>query len=144
MLCILYVNAVGLCLGLAAQFLERALPPGSARRWVWCVIIPISFVLPGLYRAHHTWSVADAFQQQAVQQPLGPAIGTASLALLDPGFWSRVESHDPGISRLWLTMSALLFLWGVANVWRVSRVVSLARKWQGAASGPTIVDGVPV
>ena len=42
MLCILYVNAVGICLGLAALFLERTLPATSSRRWVWCVVIPIS------------------------------------------------------------------------------------------------------
>lgn len=143
MLCILYVNAVGFCLGLAALFLERALPTTSAHRWVWCLAIPISVVLPGLYRAHHTWSIADAFEQQ-VQQPLGQTLGTVSLTVLDPGFWAQMESHHAGITRLWLMMSAVLLLWAVANVWRVSRVVSLARKWRGPVSGSTIVDGIPV
>jgi len=144
MLCILYVNAVGMFLGLAALFLERALPATSSRRWVWCVVIPISVILPGLYRAHHTWSISDAFALQAVQPPLGHALGTASLTVLDPGLWTQIESHHTSITRLWLTLSAILLLWAVANAWRVSRVVSLARKGRGDVSGTAIVDGVPV
>ncbi len=144
MLCILYLNAVGFCLGLAALLLERALPAASARRWVWCVVIPFAVVVPGLYRVHHNWSVTGAFDQQAAQLPNGDGLTTASLTLLDPGLWGRMESYHVGITRLWLGMSALLILWAVANIWRVSRAVSLARKWRGGVSGPTIVDGIPV
>ena len=144
MLCILYVNAVGMCLGLAALLLERALPATSPRRWIWCVVIPVSVILPGLYRVHHSWSIADAFEQQAVQPPLGHALGMASLNVLDPGLWARIESYGTSINRLWLTVSAVLLLWALANAWRVSRVVSLSRKGRDHASGPAIVDGVPV
>ena len=74
MLCILYVTAVGTLLGVVGLLAERLLPPTFPRRWVWCVIIPISLFLPGLYRAHHTVTVIEV--QQAVQPPLGNALGT--------------------------------------------------------------------
>jgi beta-lactamase regulating signal transducer with metallopeptidase domain len=144
MLCILYVNAVGLCLGLAAHFLERALPATSPRRWVWCIVLPISIVLPGFYRGHHAWSIADAFEQLAARPPLGHALGTASLAVLDPGWWALVQSYDTTINRVWLTVSAGLLLWGLASAWRVSRALSVSRRRRGDASGLSIVDGVPV
>ncbi|MDP9206709.1 MAG: M56 family metallopeptidase [Gemmatimonadota bacterium] len=144
MLCILYVNAVGMCLGLAALLLERALPSMSPRRWVWCVIIPISIVLPGFYRGHHAWSIADAFEQQAARPPLGDVFGTASLTLLDPGWWAQIASYDTSINRLWLTASAVLLLWGLASAWRVSRVLSLSRRLRGDAKWPATVDGVSV
>ena len=144
MLCILYVNAVGLCLGLAALFLERTLPATSSRRWLWCVVIPISVILPGYYRAHHTWSVLGALEQDSVLTPLGHALGTVSLTLLDPGWWARVESSNTIINRSWLTASAVLVLWSLACAWRVSRVVRRSRRTRGDASAPAIVDGVPV
>ena len=142
MLCILYVNAVGMCLGLAALLLERTLPATSSRRWLWCFIIPISVVLPGFYRAHHTWSVAGAWEQQAAQAPGG--FQSVSLAVLDPGWWARMESYDTTINRLWLTASALLVLWGVGSVWRVWHVLRRARRARRDASAPAVVDGVSV
>ena len=144
MLCILYVNAVGICLGLAALFLERALPPTWSRRWLWCLIIPISVALPGFYRAHHTWSVAGAWEQQAVQAPDGHALRTVSLTLLDPGWWARVETYDSTINRLWLSASALLVLWGLASASRVAHVIRRSRRARGGASARAVVDGVSV
>ncbi|MDQ6689315.1 MAG: M56 family metallopeptidase [Gemmatimonadota bacterium] len=122
MLCILYVNAAGFCLGLAALFLERTLPTTSPRRWLWSIVIPMSVVLPGLYRVHHPWAVAHAFQQQAV----------------------LMESYDPSIVRVWYTVSAVLLLWGLASAWQVSRVVSLSRRGTGDEGALAVVDGVPV
>ena len=122
MLCILYVNAVGMLLGIAGVLAERALPAAFARRWVWCIIIPISVVLPGYYRGHHNWSVVDALQQPAM----------------------RAATYDVTINRVWLTVSAMLLLWGLANAWRVSRVIRLSRKERGDNSGSAIVDGIPV
>ena len=84
MICILYVNVVGFCLGLVALLLERAMPAAAPRRWIWFVIIPISMAIPGFYRVHHSWSIADAFEQQAAQPAAGNALGTASLTVLDP------------------------------------------------------------
>ena len=142
MLCILYVTAVGTLLGVVGLLAERLLPPTFPRRWVWCVIIPISLFLPGLYRAHHTVTVIEV--QQAVQPPLGNALGTGSLAALDPAWWAHMESYDSAIQRLWLAASALLLLWGLASAWRVSRASSPSRTRRGGNRGRTIVDGVPV
>lgn len=120
MLCILYVNAVGMLLVVAGVLVERALPTTFPRRWVWCAVIPISIVLPGYYRWHHSVSVIG------VQQ------------------WTQIESYDTAINRMWVTVSAVLLLWGLANAWRVSRLVSVSRRTRGGAGGPAIVDGVPV
>jgi beta-lactamase regulating signal transducer with metallopeptidase domain len=82
--------------------------------------------------------------QQAVQTPLTEMLGMGSLTALDPAWWAQVETLDTAINRVWLGATALLLLWGVASAWRVSRVISLSRRARGDASGPAIVDGVPV
>jgi len=142
MLCILYVNAVGMLLGIAALLFERTLPATFPRRWAWLAIIPVSVVLPGYYRGHHMVTVLDV--QQAVQPSLDHVFGTASLTALDPAWWTHIASYDTTINRVWITMSAMLLLWGVASAWRVSRVVQLSRRERGDAGGPATVDGVPV
>jgi hypothetical protein len=142
MLCILYVNAVGMLLAVAGILVERVLPATFPRRWLWFAVIPISMILPGYYRGHHMVSVLDV--QQAVQPPLGQAFGTAYLTALDPAWWARIESYDTSINRVWITVSAVLVLWGLANAWRVSRLVSLSRGERGDAGGASIVDGFPV
>ena len=142
MLCILYVNAVGMLLVVAGVLIERVLPATFPRRWVWCVVIPMSIILPGYYRWHHMVSVTDV--QQAVQPPLGHALGMTSITALDPVLWAHIESYDTSINRLWITVSAILLLWGLANAWRVSRMVRLSRGERGDARGTAIVDGVSV
>ena len=122
MLCILYVNAVAMLLGVAGVLAERALPAAFSRRWVWCIIIPVSVVLPGYYRGHHNWSVVEALQQLAM----------------------RAATYDTTINRVWLTVSAMLLLWGLANAWRVSRVIRLSRRERGDNAGRAIVDGIPI
>ena len=122
MLCILYVNAVGMLLGIAGVLTGRALPATFSRRWMWCIILPVSVFLPGYYRWHHSWSVVEALQQPAM----------------------RAASYDTSIQRVWLTMSAMLVLWGLASAWRVSRVIYLSRRQQGDNPGRAIVDGIPV
>ena len=144
MLCILYVIAIGTLLGVAGVLLERALPATFPRRWVWCVVIPISLFIPGFYRTHHMWSVGEGFARQTVQPPLSHAFGTASLAALDPAWWAHIESYDKAINRVWLTVSALLVLWGLANVARVLYVIHASRRRRGDLGTPAILDGVPV
>ena len=122
MLCILYVNAVGMLLGIAGVLAERALPTAFARRWVWCIIIPISMFIPGYYRWHHNWSVMGSLQQPAI----------------------RASTYDLTIGRVGLTVSAMLILWGLANAWRVARVIQLSRRERGQNRGRAIVDGIPV
>lgn len=145
MLCILYVIAVGTLLGMTGLLVERVLPATWPRRWLWCVIIAMSIVLPGYYRAHHTWSVIAALSQQAAVAPAPEhALGTTSLTILDPHWWAHTRSYDTVINRLWLSASAVLLFLGLANAWRVWRVVSRSRRGRGTAGRPTIVDGVPV
>ena len=122
MLCILYVNAVGMLLGIAGVLAERALPTAFARRWVWCIIIPISMFIPGYYRWHHNWSVMGSLQQPAI----------------------RASTYDLTIGRVGLTVSVMLILWGLANAWRVARVIQLSRRERGQNRGRAIVDGIPV
>ncbi len=122
MLCILYVNAVGMLLGIAGVLAERTLPAAFPRRWMWSIILPVSVFLPGYYRGHHNWSVVEALQQPAM----------------------RAATYDTSIQRVWLTMSALLLLWGLASAWRVSRVIYLSRREKGDNVGRAVVDGIPV
>ncbi len=124
MLCILYVIAVGTCLGIAGVMVERALPATFPRRWVWCVVIPISIFLPGLYRTRHAVSVVDVLEPQAL--------------------WAHIQSYDTFINPLWITASSLLVLWGLANAWRVSYAVRASRRAPGGAGTPVVLDGVPV
>ena len=122
MLCILYVIAVGTLMGVAGLLAERALPAGFPRRWLWCIIIPVSVFLPGYYRWHHNWSVVDALQQPAM----------------------RAATFDTSINRVWLTLSATLVFWGLANAWRVWRVIHLSRRGLIENVGHAIIDGIPV
>lgn len=144
MLCVLYVIAVGALLGVAGVLIERALPTAFPRRWVWCVIIPTSLFIPGYYRTHHMWSVGEAFARQSAQPSMSHGFGAASLAALDPAWWAHIESYDRAINRVWLTVSALLIVWGVVNVVRVLYVVYASRTREDDATTPAIVDGVPV
>jgi bla regulator protein blaR1 len=141
-LCILYVNAVGALLCVAGILIERVLPPSFGRRWLWCILIPTSVVLPGYNRYHYTVTVGEV--QHAMQPALGQSLGMHPLSALDPAWWAHIQSYDLTINRLWLGMTALLVLWGAANAWRVYRVTSLARRSRGHGSASTIVDGVPV
>jgi beta-lactamase regulating signal transducer with metallopeptidase domain len=56
----------------------------------------------------------------------------------------RAATLDTTINRVWLTVSAMLLLWGLANAWRVSRVIRLSRRERGNNAGRAIVDGMPV
>lgn len=143
MLCILYVIAVGALLGYAGLLVERVLSATAQRRWVWCVVIALSMVLPGFYRVQHNWSITKAFEQQT-EHPPGHALAAASLTALDPGWWAKVQSYDSVINSLWLYTSAMLFLWGVANAGRVWRLMSVSRQRDGQRGKPTIVDGIQV
>lgn len=140
-LCILYVNAVGMLLGVAGVLIERILPATSSRRWLWCVIIPTSLFIPGYYRFHHMWAIGDAF---AARPPGGQALGSAWRTALDPGWWAHIESYDKAINQVWHTATALLIAWGAVNVLRVLYVVYASRRERGDPGAVTMLDGVPV
>ncbi|HST07495.1 MAG TPA: M56 family metallopeptidase [Gemmatimonadaceae bacterium] len=137
MLCILYVNVVGACLGIVGLLAERALPANALRRWIWLAIIPATMILPGMYRTHHAWSLIPALEQhQSMGAPLAHA-GPGAPAVLDPDWWARTRSSDVIINRYWSIASWILIALAVANAWRVWRIVRLSRR-------PTIIDGVRV
>lgn len=143
MLCILYVIAVGTLLGYAGLLVERVLSGTAQRRWVWCVVIALSLVLPGFYRVQHNWSITQTFEEQTAHPP-DHALAAASLNALNPGLWAQIQSYDRFINRLWLYSSAMLIIWTLANAARVWRVVRVSRKRQGQRGTPTVVDGVQV
>ena len=143
MICILYVIAIGIALGIVGLLVERALPPTASRRWVWCAVIALSMSLPGFYRSKHNWSITESFEQQAAHPP-GHLLAEASLTALNPTLWARIQSYDANIEQIWLTTSVLLLIWGLANAGRVWRVVSVSRRRQRDLGMPTFVDGVPV
>jgi beta-lactamase regulating signal transducer with metallopeptidase domain len=120
MLCILYVNAFGFLLGTTGLLIERVLPATHPRRWMWCAIILSSIAIPGTYRFHHALDVTDVTGAQT------------------SGWWTQVASYDALIGRVWLWISAILLVWGIANIYRVSRIL------YGSSRKTAIVDGVPV
>ena len=132
MLCILYVNAVGALLGMAGISIERLLPPTAPRRWIWCLIIPVSMFVPGYYRMHHNWIVTD-----------GAAPSDLSIATDFRDWWARTGSFDTTISRVWWSVSLVLLIWGVANALRVAFLVAMSRRRSGMRKAP-VVDGVSV
>ena len=141
MLCILYANIVGALVGVAALLVERALPISWPRRWLWCLVIPFSMFIVGYYRVHHNWTVASALEQSKVATS-GP-VTQGSLSILNLEWWMHTSSYDRMIQRVWLTASALLIAWALANAWRVWRIVRLSRR-QADPRRPALVDGIPV
>jgi len=148
MLCILYVNFIGGCLGIIGHLVERALPVTSSRRWIWFAVIVFSMALPGYYRYHHSWDVTTGSEQAVAGRTTPPthalAFGTAWLSPIDRDFWARIESFDPKINQVWLIISGLLLIWAVTNAMRVSDVVSSSRGNQSDPHTPIVVDGVPI
>ena len=134
MLCILYVIALGIGLGGVGLLVERALPARWPRRWVWCVVIALSMIVPGVNRAHHTVAVAAA---------PGGLTAPGTLSPLDPAWWAATASYDALIGRVSLLSSAGLLAWGILSA---AWVAHLSRRAGGphAARGPAVVDGVPV
>src|ERR1700730_5848195 len=142
MLGVFVVPVFATCLGIVGLLVERILPATASRRWIWCLVIPISMALPGYYRWHHTWSVIPALEQQHASTPLGGSLGTASLSLFDPAWWAHTESYNASINRLWLVISGMLLIWGVTNAIRILLIVSSSRRGRPDPWRPTIVDGV--
>ena len=138
MLCILYVNAVGALLGMVGVSIERMLPSSAPRRWLWCLIIPLSMFVPGFYRMHHNWVVTDVASHAGSSMGLGFA-----MTPLDRDWWARTESYDAAIDRVWWTISLILLIWGVVNALRVAVLIALSRRTAGSRRA-SVVDGVPV
>jgi beta-lactamase regulating signal transducer with metallopeptidase domain len=137
-LCILYVNAAGFLLGLAALSFERTLPVTAMRRWLWCIVIPASIVLPGFYRFRHNWALSDLAGPAAHSAGHHVSVA-ASIAGLSPEFWTRVEALDPAINVIWQILTGVLVIWAVINAMRVSHIIATGRGGRNST-----LDGVPV
>jgi beta-lactamase regulating signal transducer with metallopeptidase domain len=135
MLCILYVNVIGACLGLAALLVERVLPAAWPRRWVWCAAIAISMTLPAVYRARHAWAITD---------PSGQHMHPAPLSVLDRAWWAHSDSFNGTINRVWLVTSSAMLAWSVVSMLWVAAAIRLSRRRREGSNGATLVDGVPV
>jgi bla regulator protein blaR1 len=132
------VNLIGGLLGLTGVLVERVLPDFFSRRWIWCVIIVTSVVLPGYNRFHHNVAVADVLARPST----GHASSTA-FAPLDPTWWAHTESYDGLINQIWRLTSLALIVWGVLGLLRVAYLVHASRR-RTRKAGTTVVDGVPV
>lgn len=137
MICILYVIVVGTLLGVAGLLVERTMPATSPRRWVWCIVIAGTMLVPAIYRTQHT-------------APVGEAVGAthahagASVTAVGADWWARAAEWDRIINPLWLTASAALLIWGLVSAWQVSRMVRKSRSEGRINGSPAFLDGVPV
>jgi bla regulator protein blaR1 len=125
MLCILYTITLGIALSGVGLLIEQALPPRASRRWIWGLIMPLSLVIPPIYRAQHNAALPR------------------SISEADPNFWARIGSFDSTIMQVWLIATIALVLWGIANASRIVLLLRQARK-HSDAGGSTIVDGIKV
>src|SRR4051812_14379136 len=132
MLCVLYVTLVGACLTLAGILIKSLLPSAAPRRWLWCLIIPASIILPGYYRFHHNVSVM-AMEHQA---------GMGSMGFLD--WWARSDVYNAVINRGWYIASITLIAIFILNALHVSWVLYLSRRNQASTGAPATLDGVSV
>lgn len=139
MLCILYVNFMGLLLGIVGSAAERGVPATFSRRWIWCVVIAASVVVPGYYASNHTVAVADVLGGFAAG---GGATAVGPLTPLDARWWAHMQSLDPVINVAWKVASLMLLIWGSASLFRVSLLVR--RSSRQNVQRPTAVDGLPV
>lgn len=138
MLCILYVTAVGALLGVVGLLAERMLPAQFPRRWVWCLLMPVSVALPGMYRMRHNWALTSGATESG-HPAMNHAAGDVLSGVIDPALWARVETWNPAINLVWRIASWTLLAWGVVSALRILLVLYASRARRGA-----VVDGVPV
>jgi bla regulator protein BlaR1 len=143
-LCLLYFIAVSSCLGGAALLVERALPATAPRRWVWCVVLAISPVLPMYFSIHHSSPTIEIWGHEIVRLPAGHMHGTAPHQSGVPDWMDCSAPEWATLMRLWGISTALLPVWALADALRVSRAVRKSRGASGGRDARTIVDGVPV
>jgi beta-lactamase regulating signal transducer with metallopeptidase domain len=144
MLCILYLNLVAAFLGVVALLIERALPSGVSRRWIWCAAIALTILIPMYTRTGHTWALPTPTAAVTAQAGIAERMSAISMTVFDPELWTAAESHDVTINRIWLISSATLVLWGAATAVRVSLIVHQSRRRRRRGESPAMLDGVPV
>jgi bla regulator protein BlaR1 len=143
-LCLLYFIAVGTCLGLAAFFVERALPATASRRWVWCVVLAISPVLPMVFAMHRSSPTIELWGHEIVRLPARHVHTMTAQQSLVPDWMDCSAAGSATLMKLWGIATALLLLWALGDALRVSRAIRMSRRTSGAQNSPTSLDGVPV
>ena len=137
-LCMLYFVVFGTALAAATALCEQALPARTSRRWIWLAAIVLSIAIPILTSIYRS---------------------SAEIAVLGHRFVSLPSTARPldawyeGLHHAWLychsptavffmqtgwAVTGLLFLWSLANAWRVSRLTARSRMRE------QLVDDVPV
>ena len=130
MLCILYVTAIGLLLGIIGDHVERLLPATMSRRWVWCAVLAASVALPGYYRYHHVLAI-------------GGASGSATYAGLGAGVFQQISAFDSVIGRVWRVVTVLLGLWALVNAGWVTHLVRASRIGR-SRPGSSVAGDIPI
>src|SRR5215211_3357891 len=137
LLCISYFIALSACLTVIGLLIEHALPPAAPRRWVWCAVIVASVFLPMVLAWLHTSSSIAVFGYELVRlSSVRPDVSEKSVShnLLD-----CETMYGSYFNWMWVVSLSTIFVWGLANARRVSRVARPADRTRN-----TIVDGVPV
>ena len=106
MLCILYVNAIGTLLGIAALLIERALPNTAPRRLVWLIAIGMTTAIPPLYLAKHHSAVVNVIDHATAAPSLVASESMAWMPEAVPEFIGRLQVLTPFIVRGSLFVSA--------------------------------------
>ncbi|MEO6528740.1 MAG: M56 family metallopeptidase [Gemmatimonadaceae bacterium] len=143
-LCFLYFFAVATCLGIAGLLVEHALPATASRRWVWCVVILASVVVPILFSLHRSAPVIEIWGYTLLHIPTRHAMGATShgssaLAWFD---CSRA-TYGKFLLQFSSVWTVVLVLWAVVSNLRAWYLIRRARASREGGR-PTEVDGVPV
>ncbi len=144
MLCILYVNAIGALLGLAALLVERVLPGSAPRRLVWFLAIGLTTAIPPLYLANHHSAIVNVIDHASAPPSLVAPASMAWMPASFPDWIGRMQVFTPFIVRVSLFISATILLLVIANAVRVALLVSRSRAARRNGTVPDIVDGVSV
>ena len=142
-LCLLYFIAVGSWLGAAGLLTERALPTRAPRRWIWGLTIATSIALPMVLSARHSSHVIGLWGHELLRIPsASPAVGTGATPASALHNWLDCgAAYGSIVMRIWLAGSALLLAWGLANAWRLHRLLGASRS---ASREAAVIDGVEV
>ena len=141
LLCLLYFAAVGICLGAAGLLVEQALPVTAPRRWVWCVVIVASMVIPVTFSMQHTAPAIEIGGYTVLSLSAGENAGSLMRALMSPTWLDCKRAfYAQPLLRTSAVWSAVLLIIALANWVRVSRVLGRSRD----DASPSVVDGVPL
>lgn len=147
MLCILYVLLLSTWLGIIGLIAEQAIPSRLPKRWIWCVTIAASLIVPPLFKARHSVPMRELLEQDGARTMLGSLsalFGGVSSSLPDAQWWATSPPFEALINPVWLFASACVLLWGLFHSARASWLVQQERSSHEPNCGPSVLSGVPV